>query len=72
MEAVFTEIVPAPSRGMFIALKNSFSQIGIGLATFLSGILFETEGYWAVCMLAVAAHILAASGMLLTLKEKRL
>ncbi|MEJ2245882.1 MAG: MFS transporter, partial [Acidobacteriota bacterium] len=46
MEAVFTEIVSAPSRGMFIALKNSFSQLGIGLATFLSGILFEREGYW--------------------------
>jgi len=72
MEAVFTEIVSAPSRGMFLALKNSFSQLGIGLATFLSGILFEREGYWAVCMLAAISHLIAASGMLFTLKEKDL
>jgi predicted MFS family arabinose efflux permease len=72
MEAVFTEIVSSPSRGMFIALKNSFSQLGIGLATFLSGIMFEKEGYWAVCLLASVSHVIAASGILLTLRKKHL
>ena len=72
LEAVLSEIVPSAFRGMFIALKNSFSQLGIGLATLFSGVLFEREGYWAVCFLSAAAHLLAASTMLLTLKKKNL
>ncbi len=72
LEAVMTEIVPSAFRGMFIAMKNSFSQLGIGLATLISGFLFEREGYWAVCILSASAHILAASAMLLTLRKKNL
>jgi predicted MFS family arabinose efflux permease len=72
MEAVLTEVAPSASRGTFVALKNSFSQLGIGLAAMLSGIFFEHAGYWAVCFLGAAANLLAACGMLLTLREKRL
>ena len=72
LEAVLTEIMPSPFRGTFIAMKNSFSQLGIGMATLLSGILFEREGYWAVCFLSAAAHLLAATGMLLTLRKRLL
>lgn len=72
MEAVFTEIVPSALRGRFIALKNSFSQLGIGLATMFSGILFVHGGYTAVCFLGAIANLLAAGSMLLTYKEKRL
>ncbi len=72
MEAIFTEIVPSTLRGRFIALKNSFSQLGIGLATMFSGILFDFGGYTAVCVLGAIANLLAAGSMLLTFKEKRL
>lgn len=72
MEAIFTEIVPSTLRGRFIALKNSFSQLGIGLATMFSGILFEFGGYGSVCVLGAVANLLAAGSMLLTFKERRL
>jgi predicted MFS family arabinose efflux permease len=72
MEAVFTEIAASSSRGSFVALKNSFSQMGIALVTLLSGILFETQGYWAVCMLGAACSLLAAAAMLTTYGNRRL
>lgn len=72
MEAIFTEIVTSTLRGRFIALKNSFSQLGIGLATMFSGILFDFEGYTAVCVLGAVANLLAAGSMLLTFRERRL
>jgi predicted MFS family arabinose efflux permease len=71
MEAVLTNIAPSTSRGTFVALKNCCSQIGIGIATLLSGILFETGGYRAVCSLGAAASILAALSMLLIPQEKQ-
>jgi predicted MFS family arabinose efflux permease len=72
MEAVLTEIAGSASRGTFVALKNSFSQLGIGLATMLSGILFESSGYTAVCILSAALSLLAATSMLLTYKKQHL
>jgi predicted MFS family arabinose efflux permease len=72
MEAVLTEIVDAASRGSFIALKNSFSQLGIGLTTLVSGILFEIHGYSAVCLLGAGLSLLATAGMFLTFREKNL
>ena len=72
MEAIFTQIVPAATRGRFIALKNSFSQLGIGLATLLSGILYGKGGYTAVCVLGAVSNLLSAGGMLLTLKKRHL
>jgi predicted MFS family arabinose efflux permease len=72
MEAVLTEIAGTASRGMFVALKNSFSQLGIGVATMLSGILFEASGYGAVCHLGSAFCLLAAVSMLFTFRERNL
>jgi predicted MFS family arabinose efflux permease len=72
MEAIFTEIVPSASRGSFVALKNAFSQLGIGLTTMVSGMLFETGGYAPVCYLGVIANLLAAGGMLFTYRERHL
>jgi predicted MFS family arabinose efflux permease len=72
MEAVLTEIVDSASRGSFIALKNSFSQLGIGLTTLVSGILFEIHGYGAVCLLGAGLSLLATAGMFLTFREKNL
>jgi predicted MFS family arabinose efflux permease len=72
MEAILSEIVPSASRGSFVALKNSFSQLGIGLATMFSGFLFEYGGYSAVCFLGAISNLLAAGSMLFTIKERRL
>ena len=72
MEAVLSEIVPSASRGTFVAFKNSFSQLGIGLAALLSGMLFERYGYSAVCLLGAVSNLLAAGSMLFTFREKHL
>lgn len=72
MEAVMTEIVPSTSRGAFVALKNSFSQLGIGLAAFFSDFLFKHYGYSGVCILGAIANLLAAGFMFFALREKRL
>jgi len=72
MEAVLTEIVSSDSRGTFVALKNSFSQLGIGLATLMSGILFESSGYSAVCTLGAVCCLLSAAAMLLTFRHRNL
>jgi predicted MFS family arabinose efflux permease len=72
MEAVLTEIAGPASRGSFIALKNSFSQLGIGLTTLVSGILFEIHGYSAVCLLGACLSLLATAGMFLTFRERNL
>ena len=60
MEAVLTEIVPSGSRGSFVALKNSFSQLGIGIATLVSGFLFGAKGYGSVCLIGAVFCLLAA------------
>ncbi len=72
MEAVLTEIVSSDSRGTFVALKNSFSQVGIGLAALFSGILFEASGYSGVCFLGAISCILAAGAMLFTFGKRDL
>ncbi|HYK87835.1 MAG TPA: MFS transporter [Acidobacteriota bacterium] len=72
MEALLTEVVPANYRGSFIALKNSFSQVGIGLAALVSGLLFEHSGYSAVCFLGALFNLAAAGGMLFFVRENRL
>ncbi len=72
MEAVLSEIVPSAARGTFVALKNSFSQLGIGLTAMFSGILFDSHGYTAVCDLGAVANLLAAGGMFFTFKERQL
>jgi predicted MFS family arabinose efflux permease len=72
MEALLTECVPADSRGSFIALKNSFSQLGIALVSFSSGILFLKGGYWPVCLLGAVCNILAATGIWFFLQDRKL
>lgn len=72
MEAVLTEITHAATRGTFIALKNSFSQLGIGAATLFSGMLFDASGYKAVCILSAALSLMAAVSMMFTYRERNL
>jgi predicted MFS family arabinose efflux permease len=64
MEALMTEVVEAGRRGTFVALKNSFSQLGIGLAALASGALMEASGYTAVCALSAILNLAAAGAAL--------
>jgi MFS transporter, DHA1 family, inner membrane transport protein len=67
LAALMTELVPASERGSFIALRNVFSQTGIGLVVLAGGAIYERHGYLAVttvcatmtCLVAVllATHI---------------
>jgi len=70
MEALITELVAQDRRGTFIAMRNAFSQLGIGLAASASGLLFQARGYGAVCVLGCAAN-LASAGMMLWLLRRR-
>jgi predicted MFS family arabinose efflux permease len=54
LTALMTEIVPAPQRGSFIALRNVASQMGIGATVYVGGILFQHHGYAAVTSLCAA------------------
>jgi DHA1 family inner membrane transport protein len=51
LTALMTEMVPAPQRGSFIALRNISSQMGIGATAYVGGILFQKSGYAAVTSL---------------------
>ncbi len=72
MEALLTECVAADSRGSFIALKNCFSQLGIALVSFFSGMLFQNGGYLPVCLLGAGSNILAAAGIWFFLRDRKL
>ena len=72
MEALITEVVATGRRGSFVALRNSFSQLGIGLAALGSGHLFERSGYAAVCFLCAALNIMAAGSVLVLVRDKHL
>jgi predicted MFS family arabinose efflux permease len=51
LTALMTEMVPAPQRGSFIALRNISSQMGIGVTAYVGGVLFQRSGYAAVTTL---------------------
>jgi predicted MFS family arabinose efflux permease len=72
MEALLTEVTSAGARGSFIAMKNSFSQLGIGLAALVCGALFEWSGYAAVCIFCAGANLAAAGGMIFMVRGSHL
>jgi predicted MFS family arabinose efflux permease len=72
MEALITELVPAESRGSFLALRNAFSQLGIAISATLSGILFQNWGYGAVCGLGFGSNLMAAAVMLAAVRRRDL
>jgi len=60
LAALMTELVPAAERGSFIALRNVFSQMGIGLVVLAGGAVYERHGYLAVTTLcAVMTGVVA-------------
>ena len=60
LTALMTELVPTAERGSFIALRNVFSQTGIGLVVLAGGALYERHGYLAVTTLCAAMTLLVA------------
>jgi predicted MFS family arabinose efflux permease len=60
LTALITELVPPTQRGAFIALRNIFSQTGIGAAAFIGGLLYERHGYGAVTTLCAVMTGLVA------------
>ena len=60
LAALMTELVPTAERGAFIALRNVFSQMGIGLVVLAGGAIYERHGYLAVTTLcAVMTGVVA-------------
>lgn len=64
LTALMTEMVPGAQRGIFIALRNIASQLGIGAVVLAGGLLYQRHGYVAVTtlcavMTAVVAVLLA-------------
>jgi len=60
LTALITELVPSSQRGAFIALRNIFSQTGIGSVAVVGGFLFERHGYAAVTTLCAAMTAVVA------------
>lgn len=58
--ALMTEMVPSHQRGLFIALRNIASQLGIGSVALVGGLLYQHHGYAAVTTLCAAMTILVA------------
>ncbi len=60
LQALATELVPAHARGTFVAVRNTASQLGIALSTWMSGWLFDQSGYGAVGLLGSVVTLAAA------------
>ncbi len=67
--ALMTELVPTAQRGSFIALRNIASQLGIGSAAFVGGILYQRSGYGAVTSLCAVMTFVVAGLLALYLPE---
>lgn len=48
LQALATELVPKHARGALVSVRNTASQIGIALSTFVSGLLYSSSGFAAV------------------------
>jgi len=60
LTALMTELVPAAQRGTFIALRNISSQLGIGGAVLVGGVLYQAHGYLGVTALCAGMTALVA------------
>ncbi|HEV8131252.1 MAG TPA: MFS transporter [Acidobacteriota bacterium] len=59
-QTLVTELTPTRGRGSFVALRNCFSQVGIGVSVFLASLLYAKYGFAAVVILSSLESILAA------------
>jgi predicted MFS family arabinose efflux permease len=69
LQSLITELVPADSRGAYVALRNTFSQCGNAAGAMAAAALYE-RGFEYVCFLT-AGFSLAAFGILLFVEEPR-
>ena len=60
LTALITELVSQHQRGLFVALHNIASQLGIALAVLAGGLLYERYGYFAVTTLCATMTGLVA------------
>jgi predicted MFS family arabinose efflux permease len=70
LQALATELVPRRTRGSLIAIRNTASQIGIAMATAVSGSLYDSSGYQAVGLFSGAMTLIAGACIFL-MKEPR-
>ena len=60
LQSLVTELVSRESRGSYVALRNTLSQLGIASAAAVGGPLFSSRGFGAVCILAATFSLVAA------------
>ena len=65
-----TELVDSRERGSFMALRNSFSQLGISVSVFFAGYLYSNFGYEAVTVLAAFLTLLASGIFFWVINER--
>ena len=68
LQALATELVPRRSRGSLVAARNTASQIGIAIATWACGHLYDHAGYRAVGVFS-GVVTLAAAACIFIMKE---
>ncbi len=71
LTALMTELVPSEERGAFVALRNVFSQVGIGTMVFAGGVLYQWRGYGAVTALCAVMTALVALLLVTHIVEPR-
>jgi predicted MFS family arabinose efflux permease len=60
LQALATELVPRNARGTLVALRNTASQLGIAISSFVSGYLYDAHGYRAVGAFSATMTLIAA------------
>jgi predicted MFS family arabinose efflux permease len=60
LQSLVTELVPQESRGAYIALRNTLSQLGIAASAAVGAFLYARGGYDFVCYWAAALSVMAA------------
>ena len=64
-----TELIAVESRGSFIALRNSFSQLGISISVLVAGNLYSRMGYGGVTGWAALLTLLSSVILYCVIKE---
>jgi predicted MFS family arabinose efflux permease len=70
LQSLVTELVSREARGAYVALRNTFSQLGIAVSAAVGGPLFSSRGFGAVCILAATFSLMAALLLLLVEEPK--
>ena len=60
LQSLVTELVNKESRGAYVALRNTLSQLGIAAAASVGAVLYARGGFDLVCYLAAALSLVAA------------